>query len=84
MECCVIILRVKSSMSSTIKVITGPVRVGSVIARVVKFPDNSGRVEVWKDGAWVTGRENRSPDFADMLNGEPMSPAELKEAGIAD
>lgn len=35
-------------------VITGPTKVsGGIVARVVKLPDGSGRIESWERGGWT-------------------------------
>ena len=65
-------------MSPVLEVVVPPARVGSAVARVVKFADGSGCVQTWYDGAWKRG----GPGYDEVALGPTLSADELAALGI--
>ncbi len=58
-----------------VETVTEPCWIEGVIARVVKLPDGSGRIEAWAEGVgWVP---SKGVSLADFFEATPLTPEEV-------
>lgn len=67
-----------------VEIVAGPTKVsGGVVARVIKEPNGSGRMEIWKPGkGWIDGAGKVTPDELMPGAGRPVSAADAARLGM--
>lgn len=67
-------------MNSEVRLKYGPVNLGGAVARMVEFPDKSGRLETWGGKGWEPG----GTDLRAVMTAPYASPAILREYRVPE